>query len=884
MINRRYATWDEFIIGPGLETEEGDLVLKTAFATPDPRRCARSSIGQGNARVSDAEFFFTSPNFASGLIDTLPSLVAQSGVPPLLLGVCKKQASLSKYLGGDTSGIGWDPYTGDIYNNDVVVDNIGTATWGDSVRIVLDVFNGTLQFVKNGNPLGHLLGIDDVQALWFFAGGVSGNPGDMVITAATGKTRFWHPYANLTGWWEPLASVPPINLATEPWMAAATDTRRHEIFEGDIDHKAQPMEIADGMWFWMWGSSAPDDIRSGGLVQMKINDPQGVYDGLRADNARNSPVPIWRVPHDQTFDGEAELLFTGLLDHCDADTRQTKQLYVRDQSNRLAVPLKRALYPPGIDPAFAGRARSSHMGICRNYEGDLIDAVNGVYGLHDGALTAFGRNRAQGKPIFLGIDLSQLDDLSGVKSVVPLVGKVTFESTSYGGALNPDGVDYLGGAGTFGSAAAGAGGHPANWTGWVYNGSVAGDFQLVGASPNKLVRWRNDPAAVKGFYPTTNFTIKKGRTYAFKLHVDAVPYIGPATDPVTGAQFDIGPASFVFGWPQDQRIEFFNFAKVQLTNGGLFEGTFTNRTGEDKSIAFGFLCNALIPGTGIGDYFDFDIIALEELPPVADDVEFTGGPGLTQMVNMIAVERGDFDTTEISTFDSDLIDQATGYLYGLGVASNESPPIGDCLTSVLDPSTSSYYFDATGELRFFRLFKPEDFEDDLIDGELGTDDFTGGLKEYEDLAEGLRTRISGRRNYSPIGASEYGPTTLDQVPLNERALLAQKFQWTKTAQGVQLAQRYLDAIDRDPFESSLDREEDGVHAISYGCGFYQVNRSFYVGTAFEYGRTFNLGAVWRTTYDLPALKTGQKLLIVARRRQPDRNLCKLYLWGIGKED
>lgn len=86
------------------------------------------------------------------------------------------------------------------------------------------------------------------------------------------------------------------------------------------------------------------------------------------------------------------------------------------------------------------------------------------------------------------------------------------------------------------------------------------------------------------------------------------------------------------------------------------------------------MCILLSPRTvgnnigGNGNYLLLKSVELNELPPVSDDMPLEG-LGLTEMIAALAITRGPLAVDEVSTTESDAIDTATGYTYGLGITS-----------------------------------------------------------------------------------------------------------------------------------------------------------------------------------------------------------------------
>jgi len=288
-------------------------------------------------------------------------------------------------------------------------------------------------------------------------------------------------------------------------------------------------------------------------------------------------------------------------------------------------------------------------------------------------------------------------------------------------------------------------------------------------------------------------------------------------------------------------------------------------------------------------------IKLNELPPVADNVPLDG-PGLTEMVNAIVVQRGPLKVDEVSTDETDAIDTATGYKYGIMVKSTENPSVDECLKRVLVSCTADRYFDGSGTMRVFRLTAPEAVADSdvafTLDHSRG--DFLSELIVYPDLAENLTSRAKGCPNGDPMTDGDFGSTSLTDCNNATRAKLKADFQIIQSA-GIPLRQRYIKAYRREPIATCLDRAADIADMIRQANGLYTDDRNFYVGDVWmpftrrrwngsawvDVSGDFQVGQCFKVTYPVGTLRTGQKLWLLGYSpKQPSIEKCKCIFWGL----
>ena len=249
-MTRQYAAFDEVTIGASLALSFGDQIVQTS-ATVNAHRIARSNFAQSQF-TSYVEFYLYSPDGSK------PSLATVAGVPPVSLGLVTSAAALNKYCGEDTHGFGFAP-DGKWYNNGSGTSLGVTFTYGDYIGVNVDPVNNTVQFYKNGAAVGSPVTITSSQN-WYFAATVSGDAGKIGVWANSGQTpqRF-----SVIQWWQPITSIAPLFIATDPYIASPTDAIANQKFSGDIDRMQSPPKFQRGVKVWPWGASAPSQLARG---------------------------------------------------------------------------------------------------------------------------------------------------------------------------------------------------------------------------------------------------------------------------------------------------------------------------------------------------------------------------------------------------------------------------------------------------------------------------------------------------------------------------------------------------------------------------------------------------------------------------------------------
>lgn len=866
MTTQTAVAFDENAIGASLALTVGDSTLQTS-ATVDAHRCARSQYGQASD-VSFVEFYVYPANGGT------PSLAPVSGVPPLTVGICTSQASLSKYCGEDAYGWGYCPGDGNVYNNGAIVKTLAPAPLNTYITVSISPLNGTLAFSANGMALGNII---LTPGTFYYAATVSGNPGDLAIWANAGQSPQKYPIPNSSGWLHKTIGILPLNLATEPYITPPTDTAPNVKYNGDVDRMRNPTTIQRAVKFWPWGASMPPGLSKGGQSQIEILDPNEQYGELIAMDIRDQDISLSRTPQGGSAD-TAETVATLIMDHCQQQTDQTKTLYCNDKLTLLQSQLYRPLFPPNADPSVAGKPRPIAWGVCRTFTPALYDAVNFYYAIGDAPISQVGFPRINGAPMQPGT-YSLTTDLQGVDLTAAPDGKFTIETSTYTQTFSIAANDFLAGLGAFGSIA--TTGTPKIPNGWTeaharygsYFPTITG-WQITGTAPNQVLQAENYGNQC-GLTETT-YKIKAGRSYAFQIVVSQAPKWGTYATGLPDTPYAYtDPATLVMGYTSASPVMFeSNFTTISVPNSGTYMGVFTNTTGADQNFVLGFLCNF---ASSHSSYIKISSIYLNELPPYTYNIPLIG-PGLDLSLQAFMLQRGPLTSVDYDPAGAQAIDAATGYQYGLHIGENDTPTVQACAQKLLDSCCADVFVSRAGKVSTLQLTAPENAAS--VAGSLTVTDIQGYLQPYPDLAENLTTRLSGCQNYNPLSESDFANVSLSAVPLSQRKALEATFQWTVTG-GVKLASRYRAAESAQPLPSQFDREQDGQAAITAVCNLYAQPRNFYVGTFFSpIGRGFEIGQVWNLAYPLAGLETGRQLLIVGIADQPSEDLATVTFWGL----
>jgi hypothetical protein len=943
--------FDEAGIGQFLVVTVDDTILQTS-SDVDAHRLARSLYGQ-SAAASSVEFYLWSPNASN------PSLAPVAGVPPLLVGICYKLASLAGYLGEDVYGLGFCPGDGNVYQNGAVVATFTPVPLNSYVTVAVNFIDLTVTWSVGSSLLGTIT-IPSGFAI-YYAATVSGVPGDLAVQANANQTPPVHKPG--LGWYHAQIGLTPQFIGTEPYMSAPTDAAPNFRFAGDLDRYQAPMSIARGVTpFWPWGASKPPQMGAASRIQFTILDPQKKYTQFNTEDLRNQLAIVTRLAHDSAM-ASAESIVTGIIDKVDHPTDQTITVSCGDKLILMQSQLWRPQFAPNADVSVAGKPYPMLLGIGRTIVGAMYDTVAFDIALDNFLLplTGVGKGLRQGVEMGYGIDFTILPDGSGFSLAVAPVGKTTFEVTNYGGSFDPGAVDVLGGDGLFGScvddgggitatsttsvatgtgakafnvgsthayatgsavsavsrgsgesmtgtvtsyigsvltinatSASGSGTHtdwdihggvnqPHNWTG---GGGYPKDpatqiFQVKGTGPNKYIEQEQKADAVYWMQHATA-TLAAGRSCAYEVVVKQAPYHGAAIGS-DGLPTTVDPSICVFaGITGFAQFGAFDWGRFAVPDAGTYRGTFTNIQNATLPISFGVLCNALIEGSGgVFSYLQISSIKLVSLPAITQNV-LLAGPGLDWLIQRLLIDFGPYDASDYDPSGAVAIDAATNYQCGVYVKESETPQVGAVAKPIMDSFCGGLIVTRKNLIKAFRLEAPELMDSSLVVGTLTEDDIVGYLQPYEDMAEGLTTRIMGGANKDPYAEADFNGISLSDVPTIVRKKLELPYQWTETSSAV-LAPRYAAAMNANPLASIFDLPEHGRAEITRVCSLYSVDRAFYVGQYIsQLGRPqFEIGQVWNVVYPGLGLENGRQLLLVwIPDEQPSEGLSQLIFWGL----
>lgn len=863
MSRRQYGQFDEVNIGASLVLSFGDQIVQTS-ATVDAHRIARSTFAQ-DTFVSYIEFYLYSPDGSK------PSLATVAGVPPVSLGIVTSAAALNKYCGEDTHGYGLAP-DGKVYNNGSGTSLGVTFTYGDYIGALVDPVNGTIQFYKNGAAIS--TPVSFTAGAWYYAVTVSGDAGKIGVWANAGQTP--QRFSQGIYWWQPLTSIAPIFLATEPYITASGDDLPSQRYHGDIDRLQSPPSFHSGVKFWPWGTSCP--VQRGGQTQIHLLDPDNIYDdSLLASDVRDLPIALARLARGSAAT-TAENVATVYADHVAADSDQTKIVYCTDILAKLQSQMIRPLFPPDVDPSVALRPRPDAWGICRTFVPPLYDATNRDYAIGDSAISAFGKVRVQGKQIAYGTDFTLTADGAGIQLAADPAGKLTAETSTFGSAFDPLGTDFLGGLGDFSTESS----LPADWTlGHSSFASSASDWSLQTTAPRGLKCLNENSASKVAWAKEATHEVQPGRTYAYSVTVVQVPFASPhpaqpATIGISISQAGpngIGPPNDYMAWLVWQQ---------QLPDSISGPVTYTGNFTVPAYISGNSPVSLIFTASNLSSPLSAVVVSkfeMQELPAVTDNVVLDG-PGLNESLQNFLITRGPLQAQDYDSTNAIAIDTATGYKYGLYTGTNDTPIVEDRVKRICDSACADVYGDANGNVNVVRLIAPEDVSTGDLAGYLTVTDVNGYLTPYPDNAENLTPRAYCTRNVDPYSDSDFTNMTTTDVPLTVRAELKQNFQQTAVA-GIQLSPKYLFAYNADPLETCFDLLIDAQAEITRVNKLYTSQRYFYKGQFFApLGRQFQIGQVWGVTYPIGNLRAGQQLLLVEIDYQPSEELATLTLWGL----
>jgi hypothetical protein len=469
-------------------------------------------------------------------------------------------------------------------------------------------------------------------------------------------------------------------------------------------------------------------------------------------------------------------------------------------------------------------------------------------------------------------------DGAGIELAADPAGKLTVETSTFGSAFDPLGTDYLGGIGDFSTQST----LPVDWvTGHSSFASSATDWTLQTTAPRGLKCLNENSASKIAWCKESTDKVKPGRTYSYSVTVVQVPFASPApSQPATigisvaqAGPDGIGPPSEYMAWLVWQQA-----LPNSLSGSITYTGNFTvpAYVSGDSPVSLIFTSSNLTSPLSAVVVSTFE---MQELPAVTDNVTLDG-PGLNDSLNNFLITRGPLLAQNYDATNALAIDAATGYKYGLFVASSDTTQAAECCRKLCVSACSDIFVNSNGNVATFRLIAPEDVSSGSVAGSLTVTDVNGYVLVYPDNAENLTTRAYCTRNVDPYSDSDFANMTTADVPLTVRAALKQPYQQLAVA-GVQLSPRYLSAYNAAPLETCFDLLIDAQAEITRVNKLYEAPRNFYVGSFFApIGRQFEIGDVWELTYPIGSLAAGQQVLLVGINYEPSEETAELVFWGL----
>jgi hypothetical protein len=863
-MSRRYAIFDAANAGTGLSVEQGGQVVTTSAGSLNINRTVRGTLGV-TAYENYAEFI------VYGDVANLTNLVS--------IGVVSASASLSDYVGGEESSIGYRVGEGQIRRSGSNLATVTTGGMGDVVGVLVThqdaqttvawYLNGTLLQtipLDGGSPLDSLFGTD----LYFAVSLGSIAEGDILIRVNAGRQQFEHPNAISDGWWSAPAMPAAVRVSDAPFLSSPADAPANTRWKGCIT--AAGYQVTRRMQVWPWGDG---NAAAGSAVALTITDPGHEFDRLLSGQYRDQPITL--LATDTTL-ADAETLCELIFERCEVLDDLKKRIVGRDLLAKMeATPMQRRYFRPDATGGAANRAWPLCLGACFSVPVVLFDEDLFRYGIDSVGVEQVGHVRdagvivqSQGSP--LGYELESGGQ--ALRLTESPSGVLTADVAVTGSAYTPDApVDALGGAGNPFTGI--DGGAITGWTGFEQDAGILDTTPYYHGSGRVAF-----PQEYMSRSYTQHNTVQliAGSRYRFQFTVNQMTVTDSSStaaivgltyiDGQFGSYFSLNSSNFYDGNP-------FGLART-------YSGTFTAPITHYAQVFY--TGNSFAGGT------DCHVSALTfiELPPIDDsgDDETVENAiaelalPLEDMLRAIIEERGLFGSTVWSDTDAAAIDTATGYT-GSGYHANQQAQVRDAISEVLDGYTASVFPGRDGVLRVKRLIAPEDVAVADRYGELRMTRMLSDMIPRRDDAPGLSRSMGARRNELVLNDSDLQTADPD-VTLRLRRRLARTHRFVQTT-GVPLAAGYEHAEVSDYVGTRLVMSADAQAEINRIGAIYASERSFYAVECM-YLDDLEVGDVLTVYYDWYGFENGVALLVIEIEEDRINGTMRLVLWGLSPEE
>lgn len=862
---RRYAAFDPANIGPDLATERGDTIVYCSEDGRDNNRIARSVFGQSKYQ-SACEFLFWQPQ--DDIVGDPPPEKDSPSTETLFVGIVTEANPLDRYLGRDSTGYGYDPLSGSVYNDASVIDSWATTALGVIIRVELDCAANICRWYAGPDLLGSV----DIPSgeTWFYAVTVSGGDAESVkCYANAGQQKFAFTDDTTGGWWYAPTQMAPLKLGTEPYISASTDSPPHERFRKGIS-RTNGMRNSRAASFWMDG----DGDASSSVGSLELIDMEGdVIPALLSNDTQDLPVEVLSVEVGAAL-SSAITIATGVIESDEVNGDSQATIILRDSMAKFEAAALRRLIPPNAAPSSVDRPWPVLIGAARSIPLTLIDEATFDNAVADQPIGNIGLVRNNGRAVDpADFVLSQ----NGERLILSadLQGKTTVDASANGQFSPGSYTDMLAGVGDFENDMHSTYGMSVLWTRgggqlgnsngvyfpqWSDTGNSIGRAEFAGSA---------NSADAHSWLVTLTDVIQPSRSYRARLYIEYIPGIDEDTGQrgwltLTGRPSANGPITEWKRWANETP-----YLNGTLPDAGFFECVFHNA----ESVALPFAIQAI---TQVNAKTRVRSVELYELPAAGDDIALEG-VSLYEYMRRAIRDLGGLPSSAWRRRDAQAIDTATGYLYGIHIT--DALTVREVIAPALRSCTASLVARADGSAGVVRLIDPDSVDDADIDFEITPSMLLSEPRIVRDRAPNLTTRAGYRKNYDIASDADFGddfdPST--GVTMALRRILSQPFQ-AYVSSGIQLAGCYSHALTADALQTLFDDKADAQAEIDRVCSLYSVVRRLVTLELDWQEHRFESGQVVLFTYPRFGYDAGKKFFV---RSVEDAALesVTLELWG-----
>jgi hypothetical protein len=868
-MTRRYSIYDAAALGTDLDLDNGGVVLTTVTSGLDINRTARGNISQTD-RDNVVEFI------VYGDATTLDNKVS--------IGVCTASSSLSNYVGGQLSSIGYRLGEGDIYRNGVSIQSATVAEIGDVVTMLVSFGDETLTILwqlngatvatvtlDTGSPADSLTG---VPLYWAVSIGSTIAAGDIKVFVNSGRQDLEHPSALSDGWWTSTAIGDTIRISDVPYLSLPSDEPASARWHGVID-KAD-IQIDRGVHFWPWGDS--QSTRGSG-VAIVVSDPDGLLDETLTGALRDQPVTLSFLDSTGAALNDATSVGSFVLERVEATDEITRRITCRDTLASLEAPLQRRFIRPDAAEDAAFRPWPVTIGAVFSMEPVLIDELDYRYALDSVGLSTIGKVRDAGDPLeSVGSPTTYYLENGGQTlrlATVPF-GILTIDAEYTGSSyVYTDGSPPYDATLGFGNPFTEVG-SPDEIAHWEEGGSFGDPANFPRfASPDRV----GFPQIGSGYVSNIRFEpqqLQAGVQYQWSITVHQIQRY---TSPISPAYIGLSSLNSEFGYFWRAQSTSVSGQIIESGTGATrtlpytFTGLYTPAYSHDLYIHY--VANNIVSGIDC-EISGLTFIEVPQVDAEAEDsvVEEALLPlPLNLLLRELIEVRGRFSSTIWDQSSATAIDTATGY-QGQGYHTREQVTVRDAVDSVLTGYTASVYLARDGRLKVMRLVAPEN---ETATATLTSSDMTGPPLPTWDEARGLSRQLGVRRNERILTDTDLVTDEIE-VTLRLRRKLARRHRFV-CATGASLAAGLEHADAGEVVDTRLVKREDGQTEIDRVGGMYTDSRCFY--NVPVVGRSdLDIGDVVNVTYPRFGLDDGKNLLLVRVRESRLADQQVLTFWGL----